>query len=106
MLDGSLLLSQILYEQQKSLPQLKVREGLDKQITETRLAQFDIRQTLQELEGQNVKLTDTSDLDQQQAQLRDGLQRLVDNRIDLVTVSPSAISVGGGRATYSCAAAC
>ena len=37
MLDGSLLLSRILYEQQKSLPQFTPREGLDKQITEARL---------------------------------------------------------------------
>ena len=85
MLDGSLLLSRILYEQQKSLPQFTPREGLDKQITEARLAQFDIRQTLQELENRDLKLPEDSGLDdQQKAQLRDGLQRLIDNRVDLL----------------------
>ena len=85
MLDGSLLLSRILYEQQKSLPQFEPRQGLDKQITEARLAQFDIRQTLQELENRDLTLPDDLDLDEQQkAQLRDGLQRLIDNRVDLL----------------------
>lgn len=85
MLDGSLLLSRILYEQQKSLPQFKAREGLEKQITEARLIRFDIRQKLQELESQNTTLADNLDLDEeQQQQLRNGLQRLADNRVDLL----------------------
>ncbi|HEX5677995.1 MAG TPA: mechanosensitive channel MscK [Alcanivorax sp.] len=85
MLDGSLLLSRILYEQQKSLPQFEPRPGLDKQITEARLAQFDIRQTLQELKNRDLALPDDLGLDEsQKAQLRDGLQRLIDNRVDLL----------------------
>jgi len=85
MLDGSLLLSRILYEQQKSLPQFKPLEGLDKKITEARLAQFDIRQTLQELENREQDAADDSDLSaQQKAQLEDGIQRLIDNRVELL----------------------
>ncbi|GAB3290246.1 mechanosensitive channel MscK [Parahaliea aestuarii] len=87
MLDGSLLLSRILYEQQKSLPEYSPREGLDKQISDIRLEQFDIRQSIQELESQAPELND-SNIDLSETQLRqvqDALQRLRDTRLQLLT---------------------
>ncbi|EKF75592.1 hypothetical protein A11A3_01937 [Alcanivorax hongdengensis A-11-3] len=54
MLDGSLLLSRVLYEQQKSLPQVPVSNELDKEISDTRLKQFDINQQRQELAARDV----------------------------------------------------
>ena len=50
MLDGSLLLSRILYKQQKSLPQTQGDMNLDKEISDARLAQFDIEQKMQALD--------------------------------------------------------
>ena len=49
MLDGSLLLSRILYEQQKSLPQDQGELNLEKEISNTRLNQFEIQQAMQDL---------------------------------------------------------
>lgn len=86
MLDGSLLLSRILYEQQKSLPEYTPHEGLDRQISDIRLAQFDIRQSIQELENQ-AREPDRSETDlgaTQHRQLRDTLQRLGDTRVELL----------------------
>jgi len=51
MLDGSLLLSRILYEQQKSLPQDQDEMNLDREISDARLSQFDIEQAMQTLSG-------------------------------------------------------
>lgn len=50
MLDGSLLLSRILYEQQKSLPQDQGDLDLDKEISSARLTQFDIERAMQDLD--------------------------------------------------------
>ena len=50
MLDGSLLLSRILYEQQKSLPQDQGELNLDKDISDARLSQFDIERAMQDLD--------------------------------------------------------
>ena len=50
MLDGSLLLSRILYEQQKSLPQDQGELDLDKDISNARLSQFDIERAMQDLD--------------------------------------------------------
>jgi len=85
MLDGSLLLSRILYEQQKSLPEYKPRPGLDKLISDTRLAQFDIRQSIQTLESEKPELGQTDDLDpDQRQQLSGALTRLRDARLELL----------------------
>lgn len=59
MLDGSLLLSRILYEQQKSLPQNLTDLDLAKNISDARLAQFEL--------DQNIQALDDSPLPSQQA---------------------------------------
>lgn len=85
MLDGSLLLSRILYEQQKSLPEYKPRPGLDKLISDTRLTQFDIRQSIQTLETEKPELDQADELDEdQRRQLRGALVRLRDARLELL----------------------
>ncbi len=50
MLDGSLLLSRVLYEQQKSLPQVQPDMDLSKMISDARLAQFDLEQQARDLD--------------------------------------------------------
>ena len=85
MLDGSLLLSRILYEQQKSLPDYQPQEGLDKLISDTRLAQFDLRQSMQELENRPLEVDNVNDLPPaERQQLDDALQRLADTRLELL----------------------
>ncbi|KGD63164.1 hypothetical protein Y5S_03543 [Alcanivorax nanhaiticus] len=56
MLDGSLLLSRILYKQQKSLPQYQGELDLEKQITEARLRQFEIEQHIQGLDDSSLPM--------------------------------------------------
>ncbi|WP_338015213.1 mechanosensitive channel MscK [Alloalcanivorax marinus] len=85
MLDGSLLLSRILYEQQKSLPEYHPQEGLDKLISDTRLAQFDLRQAMQELESRPLEVENTDELPPaERQQLDDALRRLADSRLELL----------------------
>ncbi len=50
MLDGSLLLSRILYEQQKSLPQSEVELDLQKNIADARIFQFELDQDIRALD--------------------------------------------------------
>ncbi|MCG8438472.1 MAG: mechanosensitive channel MscK [Pseudomonadales bacterium] len=50
MLEGSLLLSRILYEQQKSLPQNQEELDLGKDISDARLKQFEIEQAMNDLD--------------------------------------------------------
>lgn len=61
MLDGSLLLSRILYKQQKSLPQDQGELDLEKQITESRLRQFEIEQHIQGLDDASLPLDEDID---------------------------------------------
>ena len=58
MLDGSLLLSRILYKQQKSLPQDQGELDLGKEITEARLRQFEIEQHIQALDDAPLPLAE------------------------------------------------
>ncbi|MGB2336054.1 MAG: mechanosensitive channel MscK, partial [Alcanivorax sp.] len=61
MLDGSLLLSRILYEQQKSLPQDQGELNLDKDISDARLSQFDIERAMQDLDDAPLPSQDQID---------------------------------------------
>lgn len=51
LLDGSLLLSRVLYQQQKRLPQSQSDTNLQKQISDARLEQFDLEQKIQSLDN-------------------------------------------------------
>lgn len=84
MLDGSLLLSRILYEQQKSLPDLKPLKDLQKRITDTRLAQFEINQQRQSLANQKIKVADASLSTDERQQVQAVLERLMRARDDLL----------------------
>ncbi len=84
LIDGSLLLSRILYEQQKGVPELKPQKGLDKRISETRLAQFDINQQRQQLDGPEPGVDDPSLDDDQRGQLLSALERLREARRQLL----------------------
>ncbi|MDX1558932.1 MAG: mechanosensitive channel MscK [Marinobacter sp.] len=50
LLDGSLLLSRVLYQQQKSLPQIQPDKNLPKWISDTRLELFELEQKIQSLD--------------------------------------------------------
>lgn len=84
MLDGSLLLSRILYEQQKSLPELKPLNDLEKRITDTRLAQFDISQQRQALAARDIAVEDTALSTGEREQVQRVLDRLLRARDDLL----------------------
>lgn len=51
LLDGSLLLSRVLYQQQKRLPQTQSDMGLQKKISDARLEQFELEQKIQSLDS-------------------------------------------------------
>tara|TARA_R110001606_G_scaffold83958_3_gene191285 strand:+ start:35160 stop:38639 length:3480 start_codon:yes stop_codon:yes gene_type:complete len=76
MLDGSLLLSRILYEQQKSLPEPAPGANLQKGITDTRLAQFDIDQKRRDLGRQPPRVDDSALSDSERDQIQTVLNRL------------------------------
>jgi len=50
LLDGSLLLSRVLYQQQKSLPKIQPDKNLPKRISDTRLELFELEQKIQSLD--------------------------------------------------------
>lgn len=84
MLDGSLLLSRILYEQQKNLPDFKPREGLPKAIGDTRLRQFEISQQRQQTEASIVRIDDQDISPEDRAALQDALGSLHDIHVELL----------------------
>ncbi|WP_414433437.1 hypothetical protein ACMG4L_00820 [Alcanivorax sp. IL1] len=51
LLDGSLLLSRVLYQQQKRLPQTQSDMNLQKRISDARLEQFELEQKIQSLDN-------------------------------------------------------
>ncbi len=51
LLDGSLLLSRVLYQQQKRLPQSQSDMNLQKRISDARLEQFELEQKIQSLDN-------------------------------------------------------
>ena len=86
-LQGSLLLAKILYEQKQALPQLSFDRSLADQIADTRLYQFELRQLRDTVSRSDEYvervLRDTPSSDEQIA-LRSSLLDLVRSRADLL----------------------
>ncbi len=86
-LQGSLLLAKILYEQKQALPQLSFDRSLADQIADTRLYQFELRQLRDTVSRSDEYvervLRDTPPSDEQIA-LRSSLLDLVRSRADLL----------------------
>ena len=86
-LQGSLLLSKILYKQKQALPRLKVDRDLADQIADIRLYQFEVSQQRELLSNPTTyveNLLSTQPPEQVTAQLRKSLMELATTRADLL----------------------
>ncbi|MDX1802439.1 MAG: mechanosensitive channel MscK [Alcanivorax sp.] len=82
MLDGSLLLSRVLYEQQKSLPKVSRDDELSKEISDTRLAQFEVNQQRQALSAA-TQPSQSADGQPLSDKVRDTLSLIRSDRLEL-----------------------
>ncbi|SDT92069.1 mechanosensitive channel MscK [Halopseudomonas salegens] len=85
-LEGSLLLSRILHQQKRTLPRVDVDHGLPDRIADLRLRQFELNQLREELthpEAYLQRLLDRLPAAQQE-QLRNDLEVMITNRVQLV----------------------
>jgi potassium efflux system protein len=87
-LQGSLLLSRILYKQQQALPTLQIDSKLPDQIADLRLYQFELNQQRENINNPSVyvdQLLDTASGDPADKQaLRDDLLEIIDTRRNLI----------------------
>lgn len=94
LLQGSLLLSRIIYGQQAALKQIEFVEGLEQQISELRLQQFRLREQYESLRdplAQANKLIDEKD-SESSADVVDSLSRIFTIRRDLISQLDNEIS--------------
>jgi len=94
LLQGSLLLSRIIYSQQSALKQIEFVEGLEQQISELRLQQFRLREQYESLRdpvAQANKLIDGKD-PESSAGLVESLSRIFTIRRDLIGQLDNEIS--------------
>jgi potassium efflux system protein len=88
-LQGSLLLSRILYKQQQALPTLKIDSDLPDQIADLRLYQFELNQQRESINNPSAYVDQllaapNSDPDADIAALRSNLLDIIDTRRELI----------------------
>ncbi|MDO9616607.1 MAG: mechanosensitive channel MscK [Pseudomonas sp.] len=86
-LQGSLLLSRILYKQQQALPTLKIDSSLPDQIADLRLYQFELNQQREAINNPSVyveKLLTTADSNADTLALRTDLLEIINTRRELI----------------------
>lgn len=88
-LQGSLLLSRILYKQQQALPTLKIDSDLPDQIADLRLYQFELNQQRESINNPSAYVDQllaapNSDPDADIAALRSNLLEIIDTRRELI----------------------
>jgi potassium efflux system protein len=87
-LQGSLLLSRILYRQQQALPQLKLDSGLTEQIADLRLNQFELSQHRDEIANPEAYvdklLASSTEVNADNSELRSKLLSIINSRQDLI----------------------
>lgn len=86
-LQGSLLLSRILYKQQQALPTLKIDSNLPDQIADLRLYQFELNQQREAISNPSVyveKLLTTADSNADTQALRTDLLEIINTRRELI----------------------
>ena len=88
-MQGSLLLSRILYKQQQALPTLKIDSDLPDQIADLRLYQFELNQQRESINNPSAYVDQllaapNSDPDADIAALRSNLLEIIDTRRELI----------------------